>query len=69
MTDPIYAKLAAKYGIDNWPEAKRAIAYQHLSEMLHDLEKWPLDREAIIRSTRDALEATRDSKDVECDDE
>jgi hypothetical protein len=65
MTDTIHAKLAAEYGIDDWPADKCVRAYQHLSEMLHDLEKWPMYRAAIIRSTREALEATRDSKDVE----
>ena len=65
MTAPIDAKLATEYGIADWPADKRATAYQHLSDMLHDLDKWPQYRVAIIRSTREALEATRDSKDVE----
>ena len=57
-------KLAAEYKIDTWPPDKRATGYQHLADMARDLRDFPKYRVAIVRDTREALAATRDTKDV-----
>ena len=57
-------QLAAEYGIDAWPEPRRAEAYQHLAEMEEEIDLFPFDEAEIVRDKRAALTALRDTKDV-----
>jgi hypothetical protein len=57
-------QLAAEFGIDAWPDPRRAEAYQHLAEMEEEIDLFPFDEAEIIRDTREALAALRDTKDV-----
>ena len=57
-------QLISEYGIDAWPEEKRAAAYYQLVGMQGDIDRWPDLLDAIVGDTREALAALRDTKDV-----
>jgi hypothetical protein len=57
-------KLAAEFGIDAWDERKRKEAIILLQNLEGDLLDHPKYQAAIIRDTREALAALRDTKDV-----
>ena len=57
-------QLAVEFGIDAWPAEKRQLATILLDNLASDLAYHPKYQAAIIRDTRSALAALRDTKDV-----